>query len=150
MLSPAFAHLAPFFVLYASAIGAAVAFGWFATTLEVSERMRQLADDGHVALKRANCTVDFASRSVPMNPPRLSDQLRGAMPFTALARLMASTDLAATDFEMEFIAIRARRLGYALVRADLGSLISRLEELLDGRKPMAKAELSVQSKEQAS
>lgn len=114
---------------------------------EPDERMRQLLLDVRRALDRAGHSLDYASRCVRMPGPKLSDQLRGASPFTAMRRLFASDELA--EFEPEFLALRAQRYGLTVVRSDVGTLLAKLDAMLDGPKPMAKAELPT-TKEQVS
>lgn len=122
-------------------LAAAFCFGAWLAVFEPTEKARQLIADVRLALDRADCSIDLSSRCARISQPKLSDQLRGVSPFTAMSRLFTADQLADSEFEAEFLAIRAKRRGLALVRADVGDLIARLDDALGIRKSMAKAEL---------
>lgn len=107
-----------------------------------------LVADVRLAMKRADLSLDFVSRVTGIPPQRLSDQLNGKTPFTGFWRF-ATREMRETDFWTEFIEIQADRVNRVVVRADVGALISKLDSLV-GPKPMAKADLPVQQKRQAS
>ena len=117
--------------------------------LGINQHARELAEDVRLAMKRADHSVDFTARSAVMPPPKLSDQLRAVATLTALWRFFAAPELVASEWEVEFLDLRAKRRGLTLVRSDVGALLTRLDEALIGKRPILKAEL-VRSEEQAS
>lgn len=139
----------PVFAIWLGVLGVGVVIAMAA--FEMNEHARQLIADTRLALDRSQNSIDFSSRCAQMPQCKLSDQLRGASPFTSLWRLFAADDLHASTFEDEYLALRARRRGLMLVRVDLGSLITKLDELVRALpKPMAKAVLPDSQSERAS
>lgn len=132
----------PLFALWLSAVAIGVGFLAFGAAFEINGHARDLIADARLALDRADCSIDFSSRCARMPQPKLSDQLRGVLPFTSMWKLFAADELYASEFEAEYLSLRAKRRGLLIVRGDLGALLTRLDELLDGHRPtMVKAVL---------
>lgn len=86
------------------------------------ERDRDLCTDVRLALQRADLALKEAAYLTGVPLPKLSEQLSGKLPFTALIRLL--TRLPET-FWIELLAIRSARYGGTFVmQPELVSLIA--------------------------
>lgn len=112
----------------------------------LDQASNELAVDAKLAIKRADLTLDYVSRCTGVPLSRLSDQLNGKTPFTAFWRLWVG-EMRDTDFRIEFLEIQARRVDRFFVRADVGKLIVRLDELVTTVR-MAKASLPEEPKKE--
>lgn len=120
--------------------------GVFCATVALDDVSRELAADAKLAMKRADLSLDYVARCTGVPHSRLSDQLNGKTPFTALWRFFVG-EMRETDFRIEFLELQAGRVDRFLVRPDLGAIIARLDELVTSAR-MAKASLPTRQKEE--
>lgn len=108
-------------------------------TLLLDEAARQLAAMVKRACDRADLTQDFLSRCLLVPRPKLTDQLNGKAPFTALWRFFVVREVR-DEFLPEFLDVLAESIDRQVVSPDLARLIAAVEQLA-GQKRMAKASL---------
>jgi hypothetical protein len=119
-----------------------------AFTIDASSRL--LVADVRLAMKRADLSIDYVARVIGVAPNKLSDQLNGKTLFTAFARFGCDELRRETEFWLEFTAIQAERVNRELVRANLGELIAKVEELISGKRMLRMAlPVTEQMKERA-
>jgi hypothetical protein len=109
----------------------------YGATFLIDDCARLLVADVRLAMKRADLSLDYVARCIAVPIPKLSDQLNGKTPFTAWWRFACLEIRRDTTFWLEFAELQAARVDRVLVRADVGTLIAKVEALV-GHKPMAR------------
>lgn len=110
--------------------------------LQIDDTMLALCEDFQEALKSSGWKQGAAAAAMRISPTKLSEQLEGHAPFTAVARY----PVLGVQFACEFHKRRLHRLGHEIVPVDVAELLVRVRRLCDVQTRMLKVTLTRRKK----